>query len=84
MKPGSVIVDLASETGGNYEGTKPGETIVAHGVTVIGPLNLPATAPFHASQMFSRNVLTFLNHVIKDKALTLDEADEITGPMLVK
>lgn len=84
MKPGSVIVDLASETGGNYEGTKPGETIVAQGVTVIGPLNLPATAPFHASQMFSRNVLTFLNHVIKDNALTLDEADEITGPMLVK
>ena len=84
MRPGSVIVDLAAETGGNAEGTKGGETVVVHGVTLIGPLNLPATAAFHASQMFSRNILTFLNHVIKDTVLTLDEADEITGPMLVK
>lgn len=84
MKPGSVIVDLACETGGNAVGTRPGETVVLHGVTIIGPLNLPSTAAFHASQMFSRNVLTFLNHVIKDGTLTLDEADEITGPMLVK
>lgn len=83
MKTGSVIVDLACETGGNAAGTRPGETVEMHGVTIIGPLNLPSTAPFHASQMFSRNVLTFLNHVIKDGALTLDAADEITGPMLV-
>ncbi len=84
MKPGSVIVDLACETGGNAVGTKPGETVHVHGVTIIGPLNLPSTAAFHASQMYSRNVLTFLNHVIKDGALVIDEADEITGPMLVK
>jgi NAD(P) transhydrogenase subunit alpha len=84
MRPGSVIVDLACETGGNAVGTRPGETVHTHGVTIIGPLNLPSTAAFHASQMFSRNVLTFLNHVIKDGALTLDETDEITGPMLVK
>lgn len=84
MKPGSVIVDLACETGGNAEGTKAGETVEVHGVTLIGPLNLPSTAAFHASQMYSRNVLTFLNHVITDGVLTLDEADEITGPMLVK
>lgn len=84
MKPGSVIVDLACETGGNAAGTKPGETVVTHGVSIIGPLNLPSMAAFHASQMFSRNILTFLNHVIKENALTLDEADEITGPMLVK
>lgn len=84
MKPGSVIVDLAAETGGNAEGTKAGETVVVHGVTLIGPLNLPSTAGFHASQMYSRNVLTFLNHVMKDGQLVLDEADEITGPMFVK
>jgi NAD(P) transhydrogenase subunit alpha len=84
MKPGSVIVDLACETGGNAEGTKAGETVEVHGVTLIGPLNLPSTAAFHASQMYSRNVLTFLNHVIRDGALALDETDEIIGPMLVK
>lgn len=84
MRQGSVIVDLAAETGGNAEGTKAGQTVQVHGVTIIGPTNLPATAAFHASQMFSRNVLTFLNHVIKDNVLTLDEADEITGPMLIK
>jgi NAD(P) transhydrogenase subunit alpha len=84
MKPGSVIVDLACETGGNTEGTRAGETAIVHGVTVIGPLNLPSTAGFHASQMYSRNVLTFLNHVMKDGALVLDETDEITGPMMVK
>jgi len=84
MKPGSVIVDLAAETGGNCECTRVGETVVAHGVTVIGPVNLASTAAFHASQMLSRNILTFLQHVIKDNALTIDAADEITGAMLVK
>ena len=84
MKPGSVIVDLACETGGNAVGTKAGETVQVHGVTIIGPLNLPSTAGFHASQMFSRNILTFLNHVMKDGALVLEETDEITGAMLVK
>lgn len=84
MRPGSVIVDLAAETGGNADGTKAGETVVVNGVTLIGPINLPSTAGFHASQMFSRNILTFLNHVMKDGALVLDETDEITGAMLVK
>ncbi len=84
MKPGSVIVDVAAETGGNCEVTKPGETIEVHGVTVIGPLNLPSSAPYHASQMFSRNVLTLLQHLApKDQPLTIDLADEITGAMTV-
>jgi NAD(P) transhydrogenase subunit alpha len=83
MKPGSVIVDLAAETGGNCELTVLGEARVAHGVTVIGPANLASTLPFHASQMFSKNVLTLLQHLIKDGALTIDAADEITGAMLV-
>lgn len=83
MKPGSVIIDLASETGGNCPLSKAGETVVAHGVTIIGPVNLPSTAAFHASQMLSRNFLTFLQHVTKDNALVLDANDEITGPMLV-
>ena len=84
MKPGAVIVDLAAENGGNCEATRPGETVHAHGVTVIGPVNLPSTVPFHASQMFGRNVLALLQHLIsKEGALTVDPADEITGAMLV-
>ena len=84
MKTGSVIVDLASETGGNCEGTKPGETVTVGGAQIIGPLNLPSQAPFHASQMFSKNVLTFIQHITKENALNIDAADEITGPMIVK
>jgi NAD(P) transhydrogenase subunit alpha len=84
MKPGSVVVDLAAETGGNCELTRAGETVVDQGVTVLGPLNLPATIPFHASQMYGRNVLTLLEHLSgTEGALVLDPADEITGPMLV-
>ena len=84
MKPGSVIVDVAAETGGNCDLTVPGDTVVAHGVTIVGPLNLPSTAPFHASAMFSRNVLTLLQHLApKDQPLTVDVADEITGAMAV-
>ena len=83
MKPGSVIVDLAAETGGNCELTRPGETVDADGVLVIGPQNLASSLPLHASQMFSRNVLTLLQHLIKDGALVVDPADEITGAMLV-
>jgi NAD(P) transhydrogenase subunit alpha len=82
MKPGSVIVDVSAETGGNCELTRPGETVVAHGVTVLGPLNLPSTVPAHASAMFSRNVLTLLQHLsTAEGALQLDVADEITGAM---
>jgi NAD(P) transhydrogenase subunit alpha len=83
MKPGAVIVDLAAETGGNCAMTKAGETITTpNGVTILGPVNLPATMPFHASQMFSRNVLTLLQHLItKEGALVINLEDEITGPM---
>ena len=84
MRPGSVIVDLAAETGGNCELTRPGETVVAHGVTILGPVDLAATIPFHASQVYSRNVLALLQHLAtKEGALRLDPADEIAGPMLV-
>ncbi len=81
MPPGSVIVDVAAETGGNCELTRPGESHEAHGVTILGPLNLPSTMPVHASQMFARNVQTLIQHLTHDGALALDPADEITGAM---
>ncbi len=84
MRPGAVIVDLAAENGGNCELTKANETVHAHGVTILGPVNLPATVPHHASQMFGRNVLTLLQHLIdKEGVLVVDANDEITGAMLV-
>ena len=83
MKPGSVLVDLAAATGGNCELTRPDETVVESGVTILGPSNLPATVPHHASQMYAKNVATFLLHLVKDKALTIDLADEITRETLV-
>ena len=78
MKPGSVIVDLAVETGGNCELTEAGADVVRHGVTILGPLNLPSTLPYHASQMYARNISSFLLHVVKDGVLRLDFEDEIT------
>lgn len=83
MMPGSVIVDLASERGGNCELTRAGETVVEHGVTIIGPLNLPATVPNNASQMYAKNVATFLKHLMKDGAIKIDTSDEITRETLV-
>jgi H+-translocating NAD(P) transhydrogenase subunit alpha len=84
MRPGSVIVDLAAETGGNCAATRPGEIVRAHGVTVVGALNLAASVPFHASQMFGRNVLALLQHIVTaDGQLVVDPSDEITGAMLV-
>ncbi len=77
MQPGSVIVDLAAEMGGNCAGTEAGKTVVKHGVTIVGETNLPATMPFHASQMYSRNVMSFLGLIVKDGALTFDFEDEI-------
>jgi NAD(P) transhydrogenase subunit alpha len=77
MRPGSVIVDLAAEAGGNCAATKPGETIVSDGVTIVGLTNLAATMPVHASQMYSRNVQAFLALIVKDGALALDFEDEI-------
>jgi NAD(P) transhydrogenase subunit alpha len=81
MKPGAVIVDLAAETGGNCELTRAGETTVHDGVSIIGAMNLPSSVPHHASLMFSKNVLTLLQHLIKDGNITLNLDDEITGPM---
>jgi NAD(P) transhydrogenase subunit alpha len=78
MAPGSVIVDLAADRGGNCELTKPGNTIVAHGVTIHGPENLPSTVPYHASQMYAKNVATFLLHLVKKGEVQLDMNDEIT------
>ncbi|HXY30401.1 MAG TPA: Re/Si-specific NAD(P)(+) transhydrogenase subunit alpha [Gemmatimonadaceae bacterium] len=83
MKPGSVIVDLAAEAGGNSELTRPGETVRANGVTIIGVTNLASTVPLHASQMFSKNVLTLLQHLIKDNAFAVNLEDEITKAMVV-
>ena len=72
MAPGSVIVDLASERGGNCELTRPGERVVEHGVTLIGWYNLASTVPYHASQMYARNLSAFLLHIVKDGKLQLD------------
>jgi len=83
MKPGSVIVDLAAERGGNCELTRAGETVVEHGVTIIGPLNIPTTIPFHASQMYAKNVATFLAHLVKDGKVELNMEDEITRDTMV-
>jgi NAD(P) transhydrogenase subunit alpha len=83
MKPGSVVVDLAAESGGNCELTRVGESVIVNGVTVLGPVNLPAERSAARSQMYSRNVLTFVHYALKDVALNVDLADAITGPMCV-
>ncbi len=83
MSAGSVIVDLAAERGGNCELTKAGETVVKDGVTILGPVNLPATVPCHASQMYAKNLLTLLKHLTSEGKLELDLNDEITREMLV-
>jgi proton-translocating NAD(P)+ transhydrogenase subunit alpha len=83
MAPGSVIVDLAAERGGNCELTKADETIVVHGVTIMGPTNLAATVPYHASQMYSRNIVTFVQHLVKGGQIVYDVNDEITRETLV-
>ncbi|HEY4321646.1 MAG TPA: NAD(P) transhydrogenase subunit alpha [Gemmatimonadales bacterium] len=82
MKPGSVIVDVAAETGGNCELTVPGEDVVHHGVTVMGPLNLPSEMATHASQMFARNVQELLALLRRDGKLVLNTEDDIVAAML--
>jgi len=72
-----VIIDLAGERGGNCELTRPGEIVVEHGVTIIGWFNLASTVPYHASQMYTRNVSAFLLHLVKDGKLQLNMNDEI-------
>ena len=83
MRPGSVIVDLAAETGGNCDGTIPGGEATIAGTTVLGPLNLASALPFHASSMFSRNVQSLLEHGSKDGVFTAAMEDAIIGPMCV-
>jgi NAD(P) transhydrogenase subunit alpha len=83
MRPGSVIVDLAAEQGGNCEITEPGQEVVKHGVLISGLTNLPSTVPYHASQMYARTVANFLGHLVKQGSIQLDLNDELTrGPLV--
>jgi NAD(P) transhydrogenase subunit alpha len=79
MRPGSVVVDLAAEAGGNCELTEPGEEVVREGVTIVGFTNLPSSMPFHASQLYARNVVALLHHLAPEGELVLDWDDEITA-----
>jgi NAD(P) transhydrogenase subunit alpha len=83
MKPGAVIVDLAADGGGNCELSRPGESITAHGVTILAPLNLPASMPLHASLLFSRNLTAFVQAFTKEKAFQLDLSDDIQQAALI-
>lgn len=84
MKPGSVVVDLASESGGNCSATKSGETVLAHGVQVMGPVNIPTTIPVHASQMYSKNIVTLVGEFLGEEgALELDFENDVIGPSTV-
>jgi NAD(P) transhydrogenase subunit alpha len=83
MPPGSVVVDLAAERGGNCALTRPGETVVVHGVTILGPLNLAASVPNHASQMYSNNVVAFLKLLVKDGRMVLNLTDEVVAGTLL-
>ncbi|WP_071517844.1 Re/Si-specific NAD(P)(+) transhydrogenase subunit alpha [Geitlerinema sp. PCC 9228] len=77
MRPGSVIVDVAAEQGGNCEGTEAGKDVVRHGVTIIGPVNLPSSVPVHASQLYAKNIASLLKYIISDGHLNLNWDDEI-------
>jgi NAD(P) transhydrogenase subunit alpha len=79
MRPGSVIIDLAAETGGNCELTRPGEEIVESGVTIVGTTNVPSTMPTHASQLLSRNMASIVGLLVKDGELVIDWDDEIVA-----
>ncbi|MBD1840431.1 Re/Si-specific NAD(P)(+) transhydrogenase subunit alpha [Coleofasciculus sp. FACHB-64] len=83
MKPGAVIVDLAAEQGGNCACTEPGKDVQRNGVTIIGPMNLPASMPVHASQMYAKNVLTLVQYLIKESALQLNFEDDIISSTCV-
>ena len=82
MAPGSVVVDLAAERGGNCELTEPGKTVVHNGVTILGPLDLPAEIPYHASQLYSKNISTFLLSLIREGKLHVDMEDEVVSKTL--
>ncbi len=83
MRPGSIIVDLAAETGGNCELTRLGETVEVHGVTIIGPVNLPSTIPYHASMMYANNLAAFLQNLVQDGELRLNLEDPIVRDTLL-
>ena len=83
MMPGSIIVDLAAERGGNCELTKADETVVENGVTIVGPTNLPSTVPLHSSQMYARNLITFLKEIVKDGAVNIDMENEVHAGTLL-
>ena len=82
MKPGAVIMDLAAENGGNCELTNPGTVSKYNGVIIDGTLNLPSTLPIHASQLYAKNVITFLNHLCPDGEIKIDLEDEIISGAL--
>ncbi len=83
MRSGSVVVDIAAEQGGNCALTEPGKTVIKYGVTIIGPLNLPSTMAPQASQLYSRNVTSFLSNMMKDGALNIDPKDDVVRGSLV-
>jgi len=83
MAPGSVIVDIAAERGGNCELTRPGETVVHQGISILGPLNVPSTIPYHASQMYATNILSFLKLMVQKGEFKLNREDEIIRETLV-
>jgi NAD(P) transhydrogenase subunit alpha len=83
MAPGSLIVDIAAERGGNCELTRAGQTVETGGVRILGPVNLPSTIPYHASQMYAKNIATFLKYLVKDGKLALNREDEIVRETLV-
>ncbi|MGH2566946.1 MAG: Re/Si-specific NAD(P)(+) transhydrogenase subunit alpha [Bacteroidota bacterium] len=83
MQPGSVIIDLAAETGGNCELTRLGETVETRGVTIIGPVNLPSTIPYHASMLYARNITAFLQNLVKDGTLNVNLEDPIIRDTLL-
>jgi H+-translocating NAD(P) transhydrogenase subunit alpha len=83
MASGSVIVDIAAERGGNCELTRPGETVVHQGISILGPLNLGSSAPYHASQMYGSNIAAFLKLMVKNGELTMNREDEIIRETLV-
>ena len=83
MRPGSVIVDLASAQGGTCALTEADREVVRHGVIILGPTNLPSTMPFHSSQMYARTVTNFLMHLLQDGKIRLDPNDEMTHATLI-
>ena len=83
MAPGSVILDIAAERGGNCELTETGKVVVKHGVTIIGTINVASGVPYHASMMYARNITAFLTHLIRDQKLNLNLDDEIVRETLL-